>query len=225
MLTISALLIVLVGCAQEQTPRTKAGQPDASASAIGSAMDESPADVAHVVCERDAVSLKDQVVRAQRDGVHLLVGNPAVAWGVELHHDSWEYGAAEGFKLSDEPTPDTSGMGPGMVTVVCVPTARSSYSDPGLPTATLTIVDPDGLYVPWELACGFREQFRMDVAAAEDEDPVSVVRRVPGVMSSDDLGRPKYPDSPRYSPMESSSSATERGSLGSWVPTTTERGT
>jgi hypothetical protein len=28
------------------------------------------------VCERDAVKLKDQVVRTERDGVHLLVENP-----------------------------------------------------------------------------------------------------------------------------------------------------
>lgn len=196
----AALLFVLAGCAQAQTPR--AGQPDTSASAIGSLMDESPADVAHVECELDAVTVKDQVVRAQRDGVHLLVENPGGAWGVELRHDSWAYGTSEGFKLSDNPTPGTSAMAPGTVTIACVPTARSSYSDPGVPTATLTILDPDGLYVPWELACGFGEQFRMDVAAGEGEDPASVLRRVPGVMPSDDLERPKYPDSPRYWPME-----------------------
>lgn len=200
MLTFSALLIVLVGCAQEETP--EASQPNAFASAPGSILDEAPADVAHVVCEKDAVGLRGQVVRAQRDGVHLLVGNPGGAWGVELHHDSWAHGTGEGFKLSDEPTPDTSGMGPGRVTVACVPTARSSYYDPGVPRATLTIVDPEGLYVPWELACGFGEQFRMEIAAGEDVDPASVVRRVPGVTSSDELERPNYPDSPRYWPVE-----------------------
>jgi len=200
--TFSAVLIVLVGCAQERTTWTQAGQSQASASAGSSLTDDSAADVAHVVCEKDAVSVKDQVVRGRRDGVHLLVENPGGAWGVDLHHESWAYGTGEGFKLSDEATPDTSAMGPGTVTVACGPTAHSSYYDSGVPTATLTIVDPAGLYVPWELACGFGDQFRMTIAAGEEEDPVPVVRRVPGVMSTDDLKRPKYPDSPRYGPME-----------------------
>jgi hypothetical protein len=200
---IAGLLIVLVVCAQVRTQRTQAGREgERSASASIFVTDEPPADVALIVCERDAVKLKDQVVRTERDGVHLLVENPGGAWGVDLHHESWAYGSSEGFQLKDEATPDTSGMGPGTATVSCLPTSRSSSSDPGVPTATLTIVDPDGLYVPWELACGFGEQLRMTIIGSEDEDPVSVVRRVPGVMSSDDLKRPNYPDSPRYYPVQ-----------------------
>jgi hypothetical protein len=165
-------------------------------------MDASAASVAHVVCGKDAVSLQDPVVQAQQDGVHLIVENPGGAWGIDLHQDSWAYGTGEGFKLSDGMTPDTSAMGPGTVTVACVPTARSSYYDPGVPAATLTIVDPAGLYVPWELVCGFGDQFRMTIAASEEEDPVSVVQRIPGVLSTDIFKRPNYPDSPRYGPME-----------------------
>jgi hypothetical protein len=91
---------------------------------------------------------------------------PGGRLGVDLYHESWAYGTSEGFQLKDEATPDTSGMGPGTVTVACLPTSRSSSSDPGVPTATLTIVDPDGLYVPWELACGFGEQLRMTIMGA-----------------------------------------------------------
>jgi len=53
------------------------GERSASASIF--VTDEPPADVALIVCERDAVKLKDQVVRAERDGVHLLVENPGGA--------------------------------------------------------------------------------------------------------------------------------------------------
>jgi hypothetical protein len=66
-------------------------------------------------------------------------------------------------------------MGPGRVTVACLPTGDSSYYDPGVPTATFVIIDPDGLYVRWDLACGFGEQFRMKIAASKDEDPAAVV--------------------------------------------------
>jgi hypothetical protein len=200
--TLCAALIMLAGCAQERTPTTQAGQPAADASTTGSLATDPPADVAHVVCEKGTVSVQDQVVRAQRDGVHIVVENPAGAWGIDLHHTSWADGTGEGFKLSDTVTPDTSAMGPGSVTIACVPTARSSYHDAGVPTATLTIVDPAGLYVPWELECGFGEQFRMTLAADEEEDPRSVAGRVPGVLSTDDFEPPNYPDSPRYGPME-----------------------
>lgn len=62
------------------------------------------------------------------------------------------------------------------------------------------IIDPDGLYVRWDLACGFGEQFRMKIAASKDEDPAAVFRRVPGITPSDEFKTPKYPDSPQYWP-------------------------
>jgi hypothetical protein len=196
--SISAALILLIGCARAGTPTAAQQQTQPGASAV----DGSAADVARIVCEKDAVVLRDDTVRAQLDGVHLLVENPGGAWGIDLHHEIWDYGTGEGFKLSDDATPDTSGMGPGTVTVACVPTARSSYYDTGVPRATLTIVDPDGLYVPGELECGFGEQFRLTISGSQDEQPTSVVRRVPGVLPSDEFERPNYPDSPLYWPVE-----------------------
>ena len=153
-----------------------------------------------MVCEKDAARLKNPDVRAQRDGVHFRIENPGDAWGVDLHHDSWAYGTAEGFELKDRATPDTSAMGPGSVTVACLPTSDSSDHDPGVPTATFVIIDPDGLYVRWDLACGFGEQFRMKIAASKDEDPAAVFRRLPGIRPSDEFKTPKYPDSPQYWP-------------------------
>ncbi len=198
----SAVLSLLAGCAEARTAPRQGGNLSEASADVSSTTDASAADVAQVVCERDAVRLQNPVVRAKQDGVHFLIKNPGGAWGVDLHHESWAYGTGEGFKLSDEMTPDTSAMGPGTVTVACVPKTRSSYYDPGVPTTTLTIVDPAELYVPWKLACGFGDQFRMTIAAGAKEDPVSVAQRVPGVMSTDDFKRPNYPDSPRYGPME-----------------------
>jgi hypothetical protein len=164
---------------------------------------DAPTAVARIVCEPDGVRLQDRAVRAQRDGVHISVTNPGDAWGVELHHASSADGAAAGFELSDATTDYTSAVAPGEVAVACVPTSRSFYDDPGMPTATLTVLDPEGLYVPWTLACGFGDQFRHEIEADADEDPLSVVRRVPGVLPTDEVERPKYPGSARYSPIES----------------------
>src|SRR5437867_2614210 len=98
--SVPATLILLVSCGR--APSHTSGDTaaaHASASASRSANDESAVDVAHIVCEKDAVIVRDQVVRAERDGVHLLVANPGGAWGIDLHHESWAYGTGEGFKL------------------------------------------------------------------------------------------------------------------------------
>lgn len=198
---LAAFALVLAACAERPTER-QARPSEAPLTVSNSPVTETAADAARVVCGADAVTIGTPVVRPQRDGVHLLVENPGRAWGVELHHESSPSGSAAGFKLSGGTTPYISAVSPGQVTVACVPTARSFYDEDGVLVGTLTIVDPDALYVPWDLACGFGEQFRMELPASPGEDPVSVLRRVPGVLPSDEVKRPKYPDSPRYYPME-----------------------
>ncbi len=198
---LSAALIALAGCAEapaEQARSTSAAER--AADARNNATDESAADFAQVVCQKEGVHLRDPVVRTHRDGVRYLIENPGGAWGVELHHETWAHGTGEGFELRDDVTPNTSAMAPGNVTVACLPTSHSSYYDTGVPTATLTIVDPEGLYVPWDLACGFGDQFRMKIDAGKDEDPTEVFRRVPGVRPADEFKTPKYPESPQYWP-------------------------
>lgn len=74
---------------------------------------------------------------------------------------------------------------PTTVTIGCVPSAHPSYNDPGVPRTTLSIVDPDGFFAPYELTCGFGEQLRLTIEGAAGEQFGEVVRRVPGVLSSD----------------------------------------
>jgi hypothetical protein len=197
----SAVLIALAGCADAPAERAEStGAAERTTEPRGNAPDEPAADVARVVCEKVDVHLKDPVVSTHRDGVHFLIENPGGDWGVDLHHESWAHGTSEGFEIRDEVTPDTSAMAPGSVTVACLPTGHSSYTDPGVPTATLTIVDLEGLYVPWDLACGFGEQFQMKIDGGGDEDAAEVFRRVPGVRPSDEFKTPKYPESPHFWP-------------------------
>jgi hypothetical protein len=159
-----------------------------------------PADVGRIVCETNAIRIETPEVRAFADGVHFVLENPGDVWGLLFHPRSWDYGQAEGVTFHDDVMDDISAMPPGSVTVACLPTSRASYDDPEAATATISIVDPDGLYVPWNLTCGFGEQFRMRIPASDDSGPTDVLRRVPGVLLSDELRSPNFPESPQHWP-------------------------
>jgi hypothetical protein len=204
---ISAVFVLAAACADARLPAAPTSAAEPAAGTRSPAPAESAAPVAHVVCEKDSLTLENPVVRAQRDGVHVAVENRGGVWGFEFRHLTDPNIAWNGGPIGRGTTRLTDAHGPGEVLVACLrardPDPQGDYyRDENAPTAKLTIVDPDDLYVPWELACGFGEQFRRKMAAGEDESPLSVARRVPGVMPTDSIKRPKYPGSPRYSPME-----------------------
>ncbi|MGH2725316.1 MAG: hypothetical protein ACRDI0_13875 [Actinomycetota bacterium] len=162
---------------------------------------QAPADVARVVCLPGAIRVETPVVRAHPDGIHVVFENPGEVWGFEFHPESFEYGSAMGDSFrGDIRSESTWSLPPGEVTVACLPGAGVAYFEPEAETATLTVVDPEGLYVPWELACDDSEQFRLRLAAPEDEDPEQVFRRVPGVRPSDDFRKPQYPETQLHWP-------------------------
>jgi hypothetical protein len=196
----SVLAVPLLFIAACSTASTSTSNGGASPRASQALADSSAAHMVRVVCQKDAVQVDDPVVRAQRDGVHLVFMNPGGAWGFDLHHQSWPSGSSEGGRLEPDTTPDTSAMGPGVVTVACTPSGRSSYFTEGVPTATFTIVDPDGLYVDPNLSCGSGDQFRIQIPAKTDTDPISAFRQVPGVLPSDDFRPPNYPGSVQHWP-------------------------
>jgi hypothetical protein len=188
MAVLLAFLATLAGCAERGvTP-------------VGLAADggEPSADFARVQCQRDSIRVDTDVVRAHRDGVHFVFENPGGLWGFEVHHSTWGCCAAAGGRLSTEPTDYTSAVSPGKVTVACLRTRVASYYDDDAATATITVVDPDGLYVPFRLACGWGVQSRVRIAGREHEDPDEVYRRIPGIRASDVFEEPNYPDSPQY---------------------------
>lgn len=193
---VSGALIVLAGCADGNASRLQGGQPGTSTPTTDPLLAADPAAVAHVVCGVDSVALETPVVRARMDGVHLTIENTGDIWGFEFRsvsdpHSTWNAGP-----IDPGTTRLIDAAGPGEVLVACLRTRDDRNS----PTARLEIVDPDGLFVPWDPACGFGEQFRMTLAADEDADPATVFRLVPGVVPSDDFRTPKYPESPQYWP-------------------------
>jgi hypothetical protein len=190
---LCALSILVAGCA--------AGPGRPSSGADRAMSDDGAAHVARVVCEQGATVLETPVVRAHSDGVRFAIENPGRFWGVALHHESWGR-ASEGIHLEGpfDVTTATSAIPPGDIIVACLKESVTGYDDPGTSTAWLTVVDPEGLYVPWNPACGFGEQFRMRIEATENERAADVFRTVPGVLPSDEFKVPKYPESPQYWP-------------------------
>ncbi len=153
-------------------------------------VDQTPADVAIIVCGDGTITMQTPVVRAQRDGVHFLFENPGGAKEYALHHDSTEGGPLEGDR-----TDVTSSIAPGTITVSCLPN-RSSEVD--APTAALTVIDPAHLYVSNVLPCPeTQKRIRLPVSPGESAD--HAYRRVSGIRSTDMLETPRYPDSPQYS--------------------------
>jgi hypothetical protein len=198
LLVVAPLAVALVGCAR---PTVGTSAEPQTSSTVGIAESEAPADAAHIVCAREAAQSDTPVVRAHLDGVRVVISNPGDAWGYEFHPVAYEYGQAMGGDFprgGDVDSPWT--IPPGEVIVACLPDARSTYFDPEVPTASFTVVDPDGLFVPWDLACGAGEQFRIRVEGSSDEDPAQVFRRVPGVLPSDDLRKPGYLGTPLHWP-------------------------
>jgi len=193
---LSTALIVLAGCADGNAGRLQAGQPGPSMPATDPLLAVDPATVAHVTCLSDSVALDTPVVRARMHGVHVTIENAGDVWGFEFRSVSDPNSTWNSGPIDPGTTRLIDAAGPGEVLVACLRTP----DDRDAPTAGLEIVDPDGLFVPWDPVCGFGEQFRMTLAADQDADPATVFRRVPGVEPSDQLRTPKYPESPQYWP-------------------------
>jgi hypothetical protein len=185
-----ALIATLAGCADGGVTPVREAANDG----------EPPGDIARVVCEDDSIRVDTDVVRAHGDGVLFVFENPGGVWGFALHHATWDRGTAEGGRLSTEPMEYTSAIAPGQVTVACLRTRVASYSDDDAATATISVVDPDGLYVPFDLACGWGVQSRIRIDAPKHEDPDQVFRRIPGIRELDVFKEPNYPGSPQYGP-------------------------
>jgi hypothetical protein len=163
-------------------------------------VEDEQASVARVVCDHGAIRLDARVVRAHSEGVRFVFENPGGAWGFEFHPLLYEHGSSKGGEFYADTVEENWSLPPGEVTVACLPDARSSYYDPGAVTATITVVDPDGLYVSPYLVCGSGEQFRLKIEGGENEDPAGVFRRVSGVRPSDQLTKPFYPGTPLHWP-------------------------
>jgi hypothetical protein len=156
---------------------------------------EAPADVARFTCDASgSITPTHSVVAAQPDGVHVAIGNTGdtpVSFSIEgLGGDGAEPG---------EHKETVWQIPPGAASVSC-----SMITDGGSGTtssATLDVVDPNGLYVPAELGCASSAAYGSsgDYAVGTKGfagDSVQVARdHVSGLEFDDLIERAGYPES------------------------------
>lgn len=189
------LLLVLAvlgatGCAEVESP-TASASIEASPAA---------AEAVVVICTPGSIEVTTPVVRAHADGVHFVFENQGERAEYSLHHETWARRTSEGGVLPSGRSEGRSSIAPGRVWVACVPDAPGDDTDDTASGGWITIVDPDDLYVPFDLSCGWGDQFRIRMDAGDDAEPMDVFRRIPGVRPEDELVPPLYPRSPQYGP-------------------------
>lgn len=154
----------------------------------GASGDGVPARTARVDCDGITTQVRTTSVRPQPDGVHVLVSNTS---GMDLAFQ-WELGGDNAPEGEHELVLQ---IAPGAVHVRC----QDPGEDAGAPGGfvALDVLDPEGLYVPTELACheisGWFADFGED--ATGDPDPVRSVRDSLSWLRPDDVvERAGYPD-------------------------------
>ena len=156
---------------------------------------EAPVDVAQFTCDASgSITPSNSVVAAQPDGVHVAISNTGdtpVSFSIE--------GLGGGGAEPGEHKETVWQIPPGPATVSC-----GMITDGGTgvaSSATLEVVDPNGLYVPADLECASGEAYGSggdyaDGANGFAGDPVQVARdHVWGLEFDDLIERAGYPDS------------------------------
>ena len=162
-------------------------------------------DVARVVCDEDGTRVLTPIVRPQPDGVYLTVLNRADARQIQLHHirhTESEHGSAVGEQLQPGLNSRTQGWSiePGELVVACLPTGHDAFWE--VPNATLTVVDPEGLWVPTEVECFTRvvhghSGIEGDLyGLSPDEARIAFDPFVAGLHDDDRIVSPGYSDTP-----------------------------
>ncbi|HEV8564822.1 MAG TPA: hypothetical protein VGR41_07890 [Actinomycetota bacterium] len=152
-------------------------------------------DVARVVCDENGIQVLTPLVAAQSDGLHLVFENPSGAKAYDLHPVTSERGTSVGGPLAPNGETTSSGFSlqPGEVQVACLPTMNDSYLEH--PTASLTIEDPDGLWIPTDPVCtGAAVESSGgigDVYGLPDDEVESAIREaLVGLVEGDEVLKP-----------------------------------
>lgn len=148
-------------------------------------VNDAPADVAEFTCDEGELTPTRSVVAAQPDGVHVAVTNNTDVIAAISVGDLGGDGVAP-----HERGETVWQLPPGSATVSC--SVESSDFGGVASSASITVVDPSGLYVPAELECANGQQYGQGTAYEEGStgiagDPVQVARDHVSGLEFDDL--------------------------------------
>jgi hypothetical protein len=170
-------------------------------------------DLLHLTCTPDSATLDSSVVRAQADGVHVSVDASAAVAGADIVAGTTP---EEFFGVGlDERDDGTFGIpiAPGMWSVGCYEDPRGAVGPSDIGTsrvASFTVIDPDRVYTPVDLACAEPTSRLFAVTGgtpssgvdgAYEPSPLTVresVAAVPGILPSDLVREAGYADGPGF---------------------------
>jgi hypothetical protein len=152
---------------------------------------EDAATVARIVCRGGTTTIETPIVRAQADGVHLLVDADVQDVKFSVHDDR---GRTDGWELTPEtkqPFATTDWFAPGEVQVQCGTSAGVTNG------VAFEVIDPEGLWHDDRLACiesgAFDQRGSFPFYADVNPLPEAIARAVPGVRASDSISYSGYP--------------------------------
>lgn len=168
----------------------------------GGLTDGAAAEVASVTCTSDDTAVDTDVVRAQRDGIHLRIDNQATADRIVhvRHRDDFR-----NFRVPPGSSTVIATHGPGSWEIVCA--GPDGYPGETAAWESLRVSDPDGLWVAHELACDhptslhpdYQEYFEGRLPEGTKGDPLAIATaEVPhwyGSQPGDEVRVAGYPDS------------------------------
>jgi hypothetical protein len=159
--------------------------------------EEAVPSVIRLACEETGAQTSTPRVRAVRDGIHIEVDNRSGARQFYIRSRASDQN--HGGRLRDGKNDIRTTMPPGDVFIGCFERgADVPYADVTQEFARITILDPDGLWIPPELQCTTGEQQRFAGGPAEGtvpEDTDAIIREaVPDVLPTDEIVRPGYPE-------------------------------
>lgn len=171
------------------------------------------ADVLHLTCTPQSATLDSGVVRAQSDGVHIAVDASGTVTGADIVTGATP---TDFFGVGVDAQEDGSrgiAIEPGGWSVGCYGGVHGGVvpSDIGTPrVASFTVVDPDGVYTPVDLACAEPTTRLFPVTGGTPssgvdgtyEPSAQTVREsvagVPGIFPTDTVSGAGYADGPGF---------------------------
>jgi hypothetical protein len=165
-----------------------------------SASGEDAPTVARIVCRGGTTTIETPVVRAQADGVHLLVDADVQELKFSVDDDR----GTRGWELTPDttyPFATTEWIAPGRVRVQCGTSAGVTNG------AAFEVIDPEGLWHDGRLACiesgDFDQRGSFPFYTDVNPLPEAIARAVPGVLATDAISYYGYPLPPQEQASES----------------------
>ena len=138
--------------------------------------------VLRVVCNEHLTVVLTPRVRARTDGIHVVFINRAGTDEFYMRSDD-DPDENHGGRLPERITKDVSSHAPGRMRVACYERSNSPAYDGDDPRfAEFEIVDPEGLWIPFKVAC-------QDPETIDGTEPDGTEMIVPGARSVDDVER------------------------------------